>query len=251
MDLNITTGKPTTARIPLIVAGSLLITGTVANTIVSTFHPSHADPNNHPAVFAEYAASATWIGVHYAQYACVLTTIAGFVVLYRALTIARRPSAVDHLVLAAAITSAAALTVLQAIVGVALKHSVDAWAAAAEPDKAGRFAAAETMRWLEWGANSYFYTLIGLTLALAGAAMLRGAVPRWLGWTGIIAGAAFVVNAVPVGYRGFEATPSGYVAVALFAVTAIGIIVAGVRTRRYTAAGPDNASVARAYAIRR
>jgi ubiquinone/menaquinone biosynthesis C-methylase UbiE len=46
------------------------------------------------------------------------------------------------------------------------------------PSDPARFAAAETIRWLEWGVNSYFYTMVGLTLVLFGAAMLRGiAVP--------------------------------------------------------------------------
>jgi Domain of unknown function (DUF4386) len=234
-----TTGRPSAGRTPLIVAGLLLISGNVANTIVTMFHPHQADPNDHPAVFAEYAASSTWIGVHYAQYAAALTMLAGFVVLYRALTVIRRPSALDQLTLATTITAAAALTMLQAIDGVALKHAVNAWTGAAAPDKPARFAAAETVRWIEWDTNSYFYTLVGLTLVLAGTAMLRGpAVPRWLGWAALLGGAAFVVTAVPVGYRGFQATPSAMVAVVLLAVTAIGVTVAGVRTPRHTA-GPD------------
>ena len=38
---------------------------------------------------------------------------------------------------------------LQAVAGVALKRSVDAWAASEGAEKAVRFAAAEDMRWLE------------------------------------------------------------------------------------------------------
>jgi hypothetical protein len=237
-----TTGQPATYRAPLIAAGTLIIGGMIANTAISSLHPSHEDPNNHPAVFAEYAASANWIAVHYAQYAAALIMLAGFIVLYRALTLAQRPSALDYVALGAAITSVATVTVLQAVDGVALKHSVDAWAAAAEEDKSARFAAAETVRWLEWGVNSYFYTLVGLTLVLFGAAMLRGiAVPRWLGGAGLIAGTAFVVTAIPVGYRGFQATPAAFVAVALLAVTAIGLIVAGLRTPKVRPANQDPA----------
>ena len=38
---------------------------------------------------------------------------------------------------------------LQAVDGIALKHTVDAWANAPEAEKATRFASAETVRWLE------------------------------------------------------------------------------------------------------
>jgi hypothetical protein len=249
MNALVPTGEPAVRRTPLIVAGALLVGGTVANTIVTTFHPHQADPNNHPAVFAEYAASSDWIAVHYAQYAAALTMLAGFVVLYRALTLTRQPSALDHVAVGAAITSAAAVTALQAIDGVALKHAADAWATAPESDKAVRFAVTESVRWLEWGANSYFYTMVGLTLVLYGATMVRGGlVPRWLGWTGLVAGVAFVVTAVPVGYRGFEATPSALIAVALFAVTAVGIIIAGVRTPKTTPTEGHHVPAAPAYA---
>lgn len=232
--------KPAPYRAPLIAAGALIVGGMIANTVISMFHPSHEDPNNHPAVFAEYAANANWIAVHYAQYAAALIMLAGFVVLYRALTLARPSSALDYVALGAAITGAATVTVLQAVDGVALKHSVDAWATAPEADKPARFAAAETIRWLEWGVNSYFYAMVGLTLVLFGAAMLRGiAVPRWLGGAGLIAGTAFIVTAIPVGYRGFQATPAAFVAVALLAVTAIGLIVAGIRTPKLSPANRD------------
>ena len=99
-----------------------------ANSIVTTFHPHREDPNDHAAVFAEYAASTDWIWVHYAQLAAALTMLAGFVVLYRAMTALRPATATDHLAVGAVIISAATVTVLQAVDGVALKHAVDGWA---------------------------------------------------------------------------------------------------------------------------
>ena len=72
--------------------------------------------------------------------------------------------------------------------------------------------------------------------------MLRGiAVPRWLGWAALIAGTAFVITAIPVGYRGFQATPAALVAVALLAMTAIGLIVAGIRTPKVRPVNEDPA----------
>jgi hypothetical protein len=222
----------TAARGLLITAGALIICGNVATTVVSSFHPHEEDPNDHPAVFTEYAASETWIGVHYGQLATALLMLAGLVVLYRALTLARRPSAVDTVALVAVSVTAAAVTVLQAIDGVALKHTVDAWIAAPEPQKAARFAGAETVRWLEWGANSFFYAMLGLTLLAFGAAMLRGGVPRWLGGMTALTGIAFVANAVPVGFRGFESTPAAWIAVVGVFTIAAGMIVAGLRVPR-------------------
>ena len=155
-----------------------MLIGAIANTIVSRFHPSEQDPNNHPAVFAEYAASTDWIWVHYAQFAAVMLLLAGFVGLHRALVAGDSPRSVDQLAFVATIMSAAALTVLQAVDGVALKHAVDAWAAATGPEQIARFGDAETVRWLEWGVNSFFYSLVGLMVGLFGLAIVtRTVVP--------------------------------------------------------------------------
>jgi predicted small integral membrane protein len=99
--------------------------------------------------------------VHYAQFAAVMLLLGGFVILHKVIA-GGSPRIVDQLVFVATIMSAAALTVLQAVDGVALKHAVDAWAAATGPEQTERFGDAETMRWLEWGVNSFFYSLVGL-----------------------------------------------------------------------------------------
>jgi hypothetical protein len=216
-------------RLPLTAAGALILVGAASNTIVSGFHPSEQDPNDHPAVFAEYAASTDWIWVHYGQFAAVLLLLCGFIVLQKVVA-GGSPRIVDQLAFVATTMSAATLTMLQAVDGVALKHTVDAWAAATGPDQMARFGDAETMRWLEWGVNSFFYSLVGLMVGLSGLAIVtRTVMPRWLGWSAVLSGVGFIVNAVPVGYRGFEATPAGMVAVLLLIVTAVGIAVIGLR----------------------
>jgi hypothetical protein len=226
-------------RTRLIVAGALIVGGYIANTVVGLFHPSRENPNNHLAVFAEYASSTDWIWVHYAQFAGALTMLAGFVVLHSALTVVRAASALDLVAFGAAITTAATVTVLQAVDGVALKHAVNAWAVATGPDKAARFADAEVVRWIEWGVNSYFYTMFGVTLVLFGAALLRSILPKWLGMAALVAGLAFVAAALPVGYRGFQTSPAAMVAVVALGATAIGIIISGVRAQHVTR--PDDA----------
>ena len=44
---------------------------------------------------------------------------------------------------------------------------------AREPERVARFAAAEAVRWLECGANSFLQTLLGSTLVLLGTAISR------------------------------------------------------------------------------
>jgi len=42
---------------------------------VTSFHASHENPNDHQAVFAEYAASDNWIAVHLGQFAAGLVSM--------------------------------------------------------------------------------------------------------------------------------------------------------------------------------
>jgi hypothetical protein len=72
--------------------------------------------------------------------------------------------------------------VLQAVDGVVLKQAVNAWASAENGDKAMRFAAAETVRWLEWAVRSYQSFVFGLALILFGAVIaVTGRVSRPIG----------------------------------------------------------------------
>jgi hypothetical protein len=111
-------------------------------------------------------------------------------------------------ILAAAV-ALALYAALQAVDGVALKHAVDAWAAADGPDKAQRFATAEGVRWLEWGMRSYQSFLLGAALLLLGAvvAALRP-VSRMIGWFMIVSGAAYLAQGVIIGELGFAAANS-------------------------------------------
>ena len=52
---------------------------------MTTLHAAHENPNNHHAVFAEYAASGNWIAVHLGQFAAGLVVIAGIITLLRVL----------------------------------------------------------------------------------------------------------------------------------------------------------------------
>jgi hypothetical protein len=191
--------------------------------VVSTaIHPSREDPMDNPAVFLEYAQSDSWIAVHLAQWVAVLLLFGGLVAVYFSIT--RRSEAGAALArfgLAMAVLTAATLTMLQAVDGVALKWAVDAWASAPAEQETAAFAAAETLRWTEYSLQSFSNILLGLTLSLYGLAIAVGtAYPRWLGLVAMVSGIAWIVHGLMVPYIGlFDSAPRG-VAIILLSVWA-------------------------------
>ncbi len=194
------------------------VAGLIAAVVFEALHPSREDPNNNPLVFAEYAQAGDWITVHLGQLAGALLLISGLVALSNSVGLGPAVAAAwARLAAASAVTAAAAYGVLQVVDGVALKRAVDAWAAAPADGKTAAFAAAEAVRWTEYGLNSLTYSLVGLTLVLVGVALLTGdRFPRWLGAWAIAAGLAYGVKGLVVAYRGFAANVSGLVALVLF-----------------------------------
>jgi hypothetical protein len=186
-------------------AAGLLLAGVVLSVAAGVFHPDREPANDHPAVFAEYAASADWTAVHLGQFAGMAVLIAGLAALYSALGLRRGASLwLGRFGLVAAGAALALYGVLQAVDGVALKHAVDAWAAAPAPEKPVRFAAAETVRWLEWGVRSYQSYVFGLALVLLGAAAaVSGRVPRGAGAFMGLSGVAYLAQGWIIGTQGF------------------------------------------------
>ena len=212
-------------------AGSLLLAGFVVFAGFTAGPHPHGDENDHPVIFTKYADSDAWIVTHIGQFVGVLVILAGFLVLYRALAERDQAGIVAGLGAASAVAGGAVFAVLQALDGVALKHAVDAWQSASGTEKATRFADAEALRWLEWGLQSYFRFMLGLTFVLFGAAIVRsGIVPRALGAVAIAAGSAYAAIGVAVGYEGFE-QPGGMVVQLLFVVFVGGVLSAGLRAR--------------------
>jgi hypothetical protein len=202
--------------------------------VVTHLHPAGQD-DNHPVIFGKYARSDSWFAVHLVQFAAVLIALGGFLALYRLLQLRAESPLLAVVALGATIATAAAWAVLQGVDGVALKHAVDAWAGASGPQKAIRFADAETVRWVEWGVNSFFRLLLGLSFLLYGAAIVRtGIVARWLGWVGMIAGLLYAATGIAVGYEGFESgvgDAAGLPVQLLFVVFVIGVLVSGIRRK--------------------
>jgi hypothetical protein len=221
-------------RSALRLAGGLLVGGILLNAVATAFHPT-GDEDDHEEIFAEYADSGAWEALHLLQLAGVLAALAGLLVLYRALTARGEVRVLASLAAGATVITAACMAMLQAVDGVALKQAVDAWTDASGAQEAIRFADAESVRWLEWGVQSYFRVLLGLSLVLFGAAIVATRlVPRWLGWVAVLSGLLSVANGIDVGYNGLE---SGFQDVAIGAsqlailVFAVGVLVTGVRHR--------------------
>ena len=196
------------------------------------FHPG-GDEDTHEVIFAKYAASTSWKWVHLAQFVGVLAALGGLIVLHLVL----RPRVPRLSAFAAGLTvaTAAVWAVLQAVDGITLKQAVDAWVAADGPDKAVRFADAETVRWTEWGAQSYFRLLLGAALLLSGAAILTTRVlAGWVGWIAVLAGILSVAVGIDVAYNGLDsgaqrtAVPAFQVAMLVFS---IGVLMTAARGR--------------------
>jgi hypothetical protein len=197
-----------------------------------TFHPT-GEEDNHEAIFTEYAASDAWVATHLAEFLLVLVAIAGLLVLCRAL----RPETPYLALLAAGaiIASGAAWAALQAVDGITLKQTVDAWAAASGPEKATRYADAETTRWIEWGLQGYFRVLLGVAFLLLGAAVIVSRlVPSWLGVLLVVGGLLSLAIGFSIGYQGLESGFQDAVGIALQLVVlavGVGLLVVSRRAR--------------------
>jgi uncharacterized membrane protein len=198
-----------TARIGAVSLPVGVILFVVATAI---FHPSREDPMDSGAVFMEYAENDSWVVVHFVQWLAALLIIGGLVSLYYSITTTTQREAgtgVARFGLAAAVVTAAAFTMLQAVDGVALKWAVDAWAGASADQQDAAFAAAQAVRWTEYALQSYSNILLGLTLMVFALATILGAsYPRWLGWVAVGSGVAWIVHGVMVPYMGlFDSIP--------------------------------------------
>ncbi len=217
----------------LTLSGALLLVGFVVNAIQRMIlHPTGAE-DDHEAIFTEYAASDAWVATHFAEFVLVLVALAGLLVLCRALR--RETPYLALLAAGAIIATGATWAVLQAVDGVTLKQAVDAWVAASGPEKATRYADAETVRWIEWGLQSYFRVLLGVAFLLVGAAaVVSRLVPSWLGVLLVVGGLLSLAIGFSVGYEGLESGFQDAVGIAfqlVVLVFIVGLLVVGRRAR--------------------
>lgn len=184
--------------------------GVILLVAATAVHPSRENVMNHTAVFREYAETNAWIAIHFTQWLAALVFFGGLVALYFAMTEKREGStALARFGLAAVILTAAAITMLQAVDGIALKWAVDAWAGAPADQEPAALSAAMGLRWSEYALQSYSNILLGLTLIFFGLAIAFGhAYARWPGWLAAASGVAWIVHGLMVSYVGlFDSAP--------------------------------------------
>ncbi len=167
-------------------------------------HPSGADPNDAIAAFSEYAADQLWIASHLTQLLGVALIVCALIQLSRLLA-SGSASGLAWIAAAGAIASLAVAAATQAVDGIALKNMVDAWAAAAEPDKTTLFYATYGVRQIEVGLASITSLLFGITMCVYGAALISDQrFGKWLGWLPIIGGIPTAIAGVVIAYTGFS-----------------------------------------------
>jgi len=209
---------------PMLRMGSVAFLAGLAIAVVSTFvfHPSGTGEElmNNPFIFAVYAEDDLWIATHIGQFAGLLLIYAGgFVALFRMLSRSDSGTVASALAwfgLVTSILTASAITILQAVDGIALKIAVDTWyATPSSPSEAGNggregekaiaLRVAEGLRWTEWGIQAYYRMLQGAIALIFGVAIAKGAIlSRWIGAVGIAAGVAGIAAGVVTAYVGFS-----------------------------------------------
>ena len=192
-------------RTALRLSATLLLVGQVLYVLVTLLHTG-GEANHHAAIFAAYAASKSWTAVHVAQFACMTVFLGGLFALGFALdgeTETVRWAA--RFGGALAVATLALYGVVLAVDGVALKQAVNAWAVAPEAEKAARFATAEAIRWLEWGARSYANFTLGFAVLLIAVAVARTAeIPRPVGYLMAVSGFTYFWQGWVSGTQGFS-----------------------------------------------
>ena len=201
--------------------------GIILLVAATAVHPSREDVMNHSAVFREYAETDAWIAIHFTQWLASLVFFGGLVALYFAMAPKRVGStALARFGLAAVVLTTAAITMLQAVDGVALKWAVDAWADAPAEQESSALSAAMGLRWTEYALQSYSNILLGLTLIFFGLAIANGtAYSRWPGWLAAASGVAWIIHGVLVSYVGLFDSAPRLVALLLMTVWAFAMAV--------------------------
>jgi hypothetical protein len=220
-------------------SATLLFIGLALSVSMQFPHPPGGA--THEATFDNYAASRDWAAIHLGQFVGEVILLAGLLVLFFALNLpAGTPRWMGFFGATAAGVALALAAVLYAVDGVALKQAVDAWASAPAAEQATRFASAETIRWLEWGTNSYWEFMRGFAFVLFAITIVWTArVPRPVGYLMGVSGLAFILMGWSVGTNGFTTAtviPTNVGYASLFVLTIWLLIVARRRPAQVVAA---------------
>lgn len=180
------------------------LVGAVVLFVSTLLHPLDNDPNDAPAAFAEYATDALYVWSHLGQF--VGFALLGMALVALAATLEPgRAAAWARIGLAGTAASVAVAAALQAVDGVALKVTVDRWAAANGEARALAYVAALAVRQIEIGLASLLSLQFGFTLTAFGLATLRSArYPIWLGGIGLLGGLGAVAAGAAQASTGFS-----------------------------------------------
>ena len=183
------------------------VVGAVLLMVSTALHPLDSDPGDPPAAFAEYAADARYVWTHLGQFAGFLGLGTGLVA-FAATFEPGRAAAWARIGAAGAVASMAVAAALQAVDGVALKATVDRWAAASGEARSLAYEAAHALRQIEIGLAAFVSVLSGLTLIAFGLASLRSTrYPAWLGAIGLLDGLGMAAAGAAQAATGFRAWP--------------------------------------------
>ena len=226
-------------------SATLLFIGVLLYVGLIFVHPHGA--GNDQDTFTTFASSSSWVAIHLGQFAGLAVLLAGLIVLFFALNIAK--GAAHWLALFGAIAAGAALTlagVFSAVDGVALKQAVDAWVNAPASERVARFAAAEAIQSLELGTFSYLNLTFGLALILLAVSIVwTASVVRPIGVLMGLAGLALIAGGWLEGTSGFSATQSMVGALTYFVLLpalSIGMLIAAWRRPAPVRAGAARAA---------
>jgi hypothetical protein len=216
-------------------AAVLLLSGVLVTAIAGFLHPEGPDANDHRIIFAIYAASRSWTAVHLGQFVGMVIITFGLVALFFALDVRSGVGLwLNRFALLSAGVALALYGVLQAVDGVGLKQAVNAWASAEDGDKAVRFAAAETVRWLEWAVRSYQSFVFGLALILFGAVIaVTGRVSRPIGYLMALSGVCYLAQGWIIGSSGFSSANQipTLLGIGLILVWTVWLLIAALRIK--------------------
>jgi hypothetical protein len=232
VDRNVDRDALRLAATPIVVSLLLLVMAQFAH---NTIDGKVGNGNTHVAEFTAIAAGSNWTVVHVAQFLATAVLTAGVLALFSALNLsAGRQLLVTRCGMGAAVVSLALAGAVYAVDGVALKQASDAWVHAPAAQKPGLFAAAEGIRWLEWGTRSYNSYVFGLALVLLAVVIAWTArLPPLLGYVIGVAGLAAMVLGWQTGVQGFAPSSAVwfYLFSVLFQVWTVWLLVLAWRTQ--------------------
>lgn len=201
---NLTSTEREALRLP----AATMLAGQTLYIVITQLHAG-GNANDHHHIFETYADNGIWTAVHLGQFIGIAAILAGMAAAF--LVVQAQTATMKAATAFGAAVSVAALALygaLQAVDGVALKQTVNAWAAATDAEKVARFASAESIRWLEWGMRSYQDYGTGLALILLATVLKRAGLGNLLAVLIASSGLALLAQGWIAGADGFTSAQS-------------------------------------------